>query len=107
MQLESARSAFEELGAQIVAISTDTPQVAQQTKQELGLSFTVIPDNKRTIMRLYDHKERYTDLNVHNPAVYIVDREGIVRYAHFGKDAGDRPDPSRIIAELKQIVQGR
>jgi len=105
VQLESNRALFENAGAQIVAISTDTPQIAEQTRDELGLNFRIVPDNKRELVKLYNHKERYTDLNVHNPAVYIVDRSGVVRFAHFGQDAGDRPDPVYVYSQLLKIQQ--
>lgn len=107
MQLDNTLPLFEEQGAQIIAISTDTQQVAQQTQRELEISFPLIPDNRRKILNLYDHKERYSDLNVHNPAVYIIDRQGIVRFAHFGSNAGDRPDPFAVYNELLKIKAER
>lgn len=103
MQLEQARPLFEQRGARIVAISADSPSVAAQTKSELGLGFTVLPDSDLELMRLYNHRERYSQLQVHNPAVYIVDREGVVRYVHFGQDAGDRPAPTQIWQALTQV----
>lgn len=105
MELERARAEFERQGARIVAISTDTPRVAAQTRQELGLGFTIIPDHRHELLKLYDHRERYSQLQVHNPAVYIVDRDGIVRWRHFGRHAGDRPSPAEIWRALR-AVQG-
>lgn len=103
MELERARGEFERLGARIVAISTDNPQMAARTKAELRLGFTLIPDHRHELLELYDHRERYSQLAVHNPAVYIVDRNGIVRWRYFGQDAGDRPDAATIWRALRAV----
>lgn len=38
------------------------------------------------------------------PATFIVDREGILRYAHRGKTYGNRPVASHIKAELRKLM---
>lgn len=86
-----------------MAISTDTPDEAARTRSELKLGFTVIPDHQHQLLKLYDHRERYSRLPIHNPAVYIVDREGVVRWRHFGQNAGDRPAPAAIWQALRTI----
>ena len=37
------------------------------------------------------------------PATFIIDRQGILRYARRGKTFSDRPKPSKILAELKKL----
>lgn len=86
-----------------MAISTDTPQVAARTRQELRLGYTLIPDDRHTLLKLYNHRERYSQLTVHNPAVYIIDRNGVVRWRYFGQHAGDRPDPATIWRALQAV----
>lgn len=101
--LEANRVAIEGLGAQIVVMSTDDQGLARRTKEELGLNFTVLIDPKQEILRQFDHKERYSTLDVFNPAVYIVDESGVVVYERFGKHANDRPTPTEIIQRLQAI----
>jgi len=104
VELERARPQFEQAGARIIAISTDTPSVARRTQEELGLGFTLIPDHQHTLLRLYDHRERYSQQALHNPAVYIIDTDGVVRWRYFGAHAGDRPDPAQIWRALRQVL---
>ena len=86
-----------------MAISVDNVENTRRTRDELEVGFTLIPDAGGKLLSLYNHRERYTGAAVHNPATYIVDREGTVRYAHFGKDAGDRPSAAQVYAELLEI----
>ena len=37
------------------------------------------------------------------PATFIVDKEGILRYAKLGTNFNDRPTPEQIVAELERI----
>lgn len=89
-----------------MAISTDDPETAALMKNQLKLNFTLIPDTDHKLLKLYDHRERYSQLAVHNPAVYIIDRQGIVRWRHFGRNAADRPPPAAIWRALQE-VQGQ
>lgn len=104
MELERVRPQFEQAGARIVAISTDNPQTARRTQEELGLGFTLIPDHQHTLLKLYDHRERYSQQALHNPAVYIVDHNGVVRWRYFGASSADRPDPAQIWQALRQVL---
>jgi peroxiredoxin len=47
-------------------------------------------------------------MNIHieesnRPATFIVDREGILRYAHRAKSFGDRPSPDDVLAEVGKL----
>lgn len=37
------------------------------------------------------------------PATFIIDRQGILRYAKRGEQFGDRPTPDQIVAELERL----
>lgn len=102
--LEAIRPELEALGAQLVAISTDSAEYAKMARENLGLGFRVIPDNKHRLLRLYDHRETYSNSDVFNPAIYIVDQEGIVRWAHFGEHAADRPSSEMVYRALVEVV---
>ena len=47
-------------------------------------------------------------MNIHveesnRPATFIIDREGIIRYARRAKSFGDRPSPDDVIAEIGKL----
>lgn len=37
------------------------------------------------------------------PATFVIDREGVIRYARRGKTFSDRPKPDDILAVLKEL----
>jgi hypothetical protein len=39
------------------------------------------------------------------PGAFIVDRDGIIRYAHYGRHAGDHPDLIEALEALAAAVQ--
>ncbi len=39
-----------------------------------------------------------------HPSIFILDKEGKIRYMHVGKDAQDRPPDETILAEVKKLT---
>ena len=37
------------------------------------------------------------------PATFIIDKDGVLRYAKLGTNFNDRPTPRQIVAELKKL----
>lgn len=37
------------------------------------------------------------------PATFIIDRDGVIRYARRGQTFNDRPMPDEVIAELEKL----
>jgi peroxiredoxin len=77
-----------------------------KTAKAYGLIYT-LPENLRKIYLQFG-----IDVPKHNgddswtlplPARYIIDREGIVRYAEVNVDYTVRPEPEQTIAALKKL----
>ena len=71
-----------------------------------GLVFTLPPDLREVYLKFG------IDLPLHNgddswaipmPARFIIDQEGIIRYAEYDPDYTVRPEPEDTIAALKQL----
>jgi peroxiredoxin len=39
------------------------------------------------------------------PGTFIIDAQGIVRYAYYGKHAGDQPDLAELVRWWRQATQ--
>ncbi len=39
------------------------------------------------------------------PAVLVIDREGVIRYSHYGGSMQDIPENAEILAVLDSIIQ--
>ena len=119
-------SQIESRGAQFIAISTEKPSDAYRTQDKGGLAFDIYVDDKLAASRAFDVLFRVDDktqdlyqnkynLNVAafnasntwdlpHPGTFIVDRNGVVRYAHVSDDyRSGRADPQAVIAALDDI----
>ena len=72
----------------------DLDNVRRATR-ELGVGYPVVIDNDFAIWRSFD--------NHYWPAVYLVDREGEVRFSHFGE--GDYEETERAIQQLLGVEE--
>ena len=75
-------SEFTERGAEVIAIAPDTVDAARSFFESKSLPFTCLPDPDREVFRMYDVKSAMISLG-QRPGLFIVDRDGVVRYAHL------------------------
>ena len=101
MQLQAKLNEFKKLKAEVVGISSDNAQMARSTKATLGLSFDVLADPEKKTIKLYSvlHPKE----GIARPAVFIIDKKGVVRYRKIGKDAADRPKTVLLLNVLRWL----
>ncbi len=127
LQLAHYQSALEEinsLGAQLVAISPQTPDESLTIKEKNDLKFEVLSDNGNIVAHTYttvfknseipidtmtalgfDFDSHYSDdsRELPIPAVFIMDKSGRIAFAKAeGGDYRNRVDVSEIIETLKK-----
>ncbi len=95
-------SEFTERGAEIVAIAPDTVDRARSFSERENLPFTSLPDPDRKVFRMYDVKSAMISLG-QRPGLFIVDKDGIVRYAHLGLQQWEIPSVDDTLAELDAL----
>ena len=66
------------------------------------LSFVGLPDPKHTVANLYKQEVNLLKLG-RMPALLIVDKEGIIRYEHYGDSMQDIPENETILNILDQL----
>ncbi len=88
-------------GADIVAISVDDPEKSRTFANNLKIPFTVLSDADHKVIEAYDVLD--AENKISKPAVFIVDKKGIVRWSYIGTDRADRPLNEKILAELGKI----
>ena len=91
-------SKLDNKNTKLVAISTDGNDEKNRTLSELGVQFLIIPDEKRKIIRSFGvlHPEE----GISRPAVFIIDKKGLVRFRKIGIDYTDRPTVKLLIQIL-------
>lgn len=125
--IEESVADFNKLGANVIAISPQTPEHVVDLREKLGLSYETLVDHDNKlatelgIMFTLDKatREKYrgygVDLTEYNdseewqlpiPATFVIDQTGKVRYAWTNPDYSKRAPVEEIMAALKEIKNG-
>lgn len=123
--LQTALPEFQKRGAQLIAISPQTPDNSLSTTEKNELTFDVLSDLGNAIAREYglvftlpeELRPIYAgfglDLPAHNgddtfelpiPATYVISKDGAIALAFAEADYGVRLEPSAIIEALDQLA---
>ena len=98
-------SAYEEIAghdAEVLAISLDNIDDAGQMVRELGIPFPVLSDTAGTVPKAYMVYNLLGD-RLAAPATFVIDKQGVIRWKHVGRAAGDRPSADEILARLADL----
>ncbi len=90
---------FEKRGVQILAIAPDSPEHAQSYFQRNEIPFPALADPDRQVYRQYDVESAMVSLG-QRPGLFIVDGEGVVRYAYLGWQQWEIPSVEETLREL-------
>ena len=101
--MRDALADYNELAADIVAISVDSVFTLERFKAAEGLNFPLLSDFNKEVSRQYGALYDTFVLGmegVSKRAAFVMDGEGIIRYAEVLASAGDQPDYSALRATL-------
>lgn len=97
---------YNNLDAEVLAISVDSLHTLAKFKEEQRLNFTLLSDFNKDISRAYDSIYElfgYDMKGVSKRSAFVIDREGKVQYVEVLENAGDVPDFNAIRAMLSTI----
>ena len=91
-------SAYEDLGATVIAISVDSPYVNARFADDCGASFPFLSDFNRTASRDYAVlRETLGQLEgVSERAAFVIDADGVITYTWVGENPGVFPPLAQI-----------
>jgi peroxiredoxin len=101
--LEKNLERFKGLDAQVVGISIDSTHTNRAWAESIGgISYPLLCDfwphgNVASAYGVFDEKAGRSER-----AVFIIDKEGIVRYIDV-HDIGEQPDEQQLIEELSKL----
>lgn len=114
---------FKGNGANLLALTPELPDNSLNTAEKNNLQFEVLTDKNLDVAKEYNlvfklgqpvselYKKNF-DLMVYNgndsdelplAATYVIDKEGIVRYAFFSADYRERAEPSEVLEAVKNV----
>lgn len=98
---------FEDAGAQVIAISVDGADANSALKEKLQLPYTVLSDQHQDAVKSYGVLETKSGLayppGIARPAVFVLDKDTVVRYAYISKHYADRAPGDEILETLSKI----
>ncbi len=96
---------LEKLNAKVVGISVDSLWSHKAFAQSLNISFPLLSDFNKEISRSYG--VLYEDLRglrgVSKRSIFVVDKEGIVRYRWVSEEPGREPNYAEVQLILKSL----
>lgn len=99
-------SFYNSTNAEVFGISVDTPYSLKKYKEEQNLNFNLLSDFNKEAMTAYDTMYETFAMGMKGVAkrsAFVIDKEGILRYAEVLEDAGKIPDFDAIQACLQSL----
>lgn len=114
-------------GGQLLAVSPELPEKALATQDKNHLAFPILSDKGNAVARQYGivfrvsdkvipYYDQFFDIEAYNgdrsyelplPATYVIDSDGVIRYAFLEPDYKLRADPKDLLDVLVQLRGGR
>ena len=99
-------SFYNNVNAKVFGISVDSLHTLAKYKSDQNLNFTLLSDFNKDVSRAYDtiyEMFGYNMKGVSKRSAFVIDKEGIVRYAEILENASLVPDFEAINKTLEQL----
>jgi peroxiredoxin len=101
-QLRQDHEKFVEQETEIIVVGRENAEAFTNYWQKNDLPFIGLPDPTLSVLRQYGQEVNIIKLG-RMPAQLIIDKQGTVRYAHYGNDASDIPSNEEILNLLETM----
>jgi glutaredoxin-dependent peroxiredoxin len=91
--------------AQVIGISVDTPFSLKAFANNEKLQFPLLSDFNKDVIHAYDvfNPDMIGLKGIAKRAVFVIDRDGVVRHREVLEDARNEPDYGRVFAALGSL----
>jgi len=94
--------AFGQRGAQVVAVGPHTQAEVDKFTARNGYPFPVLADPDHVAFDAYDVASKLVSLG-QRPAVFVIDRNGVVRFETVGAQQWQIPSNAEVMAVLDRL----
>ncbi len=96
---------YRDLGAEVIAISVDSPFAQEAWAQQKGISITLASDLNKTVTKAYDVV--LEDLvgigSAAKRAAFVIDKSGVIQYSEATPTPKDLPNFEAVKAKLAEL----
>ena len=99
-------ASYEGLDAQVLAVSVDSLFTLEQFKKAENYNFPLLSDFNKNVSRAYGslYEDFVLDMKgVSKRSAFVIDKEGMVRYAEVLESAGDIPNFEAVKNTLAEL----
>ena len=91
----------------MVAIVAQSSAAVRRYVEENGLPFNILIDESREVLKAYGvwHRVGLDAWNISRPALFLIDREGRIRYSFVGERQDEFPGRDEIMRELRRLLE--
>jgi hypothetical protein len=101
-EIEKHHDTYTSLDTRVFALSTDSPRQSENLVRKLGLSFTLLCDESKEVIDLFDLRNPLEHDGIAYPATFIISPVGKIRYRSLDGTA-KRVDLTDELAFLEQL----
>lgn len=104
--IRDEKDKYDSLNAEVLGISIDTVMVLDKFKAEQGYNFKLLSDFNKEVCRAYGSYYDEFVLGMKGVAkrsAFVIDKEGIVRYAEVLDNAGEQPNFDKVKETLTEL----
>jgi peroxiredoxin Q/BCP len=94
---------FQQRNAAVLAIAPDSIENSSKYFQRNEIPFPCLADKDRRVFRQYDVKSAMISLG-QRPALFVLDGQGVVRFAYLGFQQWEIPTVDDTLAELDKLA---
>lgn len=98
---------FRRVGAEVVAISVDSPYCHRAWAKQLGILFPLVSDFNRELLREYDLVGTPFQLlgDLARRSAFVIDAGAVVRYAWYQPEGGGLPVVEEVLAAAQEVAR--
>lgn len=105
-QLRQDFQKFIERDAEVIAVGPEDARSFKEWWQSHDMPFSGIADPEHVLAKLYGQKVNLLKMG-RMPALMVIDKEGMIRFAHYGNSMSDIPTDEQVLSLLDELNQGK
>jgi peroxiredoxin len=124
--LQTIEAELKDMGFAVFAVSPDLPESLRSSSSKESLSYTLLSDSDMDAAKAFgiafrvddETIEKYKGYNIdleaasgrtHHllpvPSVFVIDRDGVIRFAHANPDYKVRLSPEEVMSAAKALIK--
>lgn len=102
MQLHQDMEAFNSRDTIIVTIGPENAEAFKKFWAKNGYAYYGLPDENHTVLKMYGQQVKLFKFG-RMPAQMLIDKNGVLRFVHFGHDMQDIPSNEEILGLIDNL----